>query len=66
MSVSMFGSHMWDIHEPLLNKINSLEAGRTAEGLYRRRRNTEDNRKTEIVEQKKMRIVLTINVTFLK
>ena len=48
-----------DIHEPLLNKINSPEEGRTAESLYRRRKNTEDNRKTEIVVQRKIRIVLT-------
>ena len=48
-----------DIYEPLLNKINSPEEGRTAESLYRsRRRNAEDNRKTEIVVQRKMRIVL--------
>ena len=45
-----------DILEPVLNKINSPEEGRTAENLYRRRRNTEDNRKTEIVVKKKMRI----------
>ena len=35
------------------------EKGRTAESLYRRRRNTEDNRKAEIVVQRKMTIVLT-------
>ena len=48
-----------DIHEPLLNKINAPEEERTAESLYRRKRNTEDNRETETVVENKMRKVLT-------
>ena len=48
-----------DIHEPLLNKINAPEEERTAESLYRRKRNTEDNRETEIVVENKTRKVLT-------
>ena len=47
----------------LLYKLSAVlpssgEEGRTAESLHRRRRNSEGNRKTEIVVQRKMRIEL--------